>query len=190
MIVAKILAAVVAAALLNRVRGGLLSEMGWNVGSTVQRVLYALGLSAIVFWLTANIVVSAVTAPLFFAGVAAFGWGSWMDLKRSPDVFNESLDPIFKKTINKLWPQGTYGYEFVALSLRGLLVTLPAGAAFIVAFGTTGAIYAASGLAMGVVYEAAWRIAERTGKTAHVIGIAESMFGAWCGGALAASLVL
>ena len=189
MILAKILAAVVAAALLNRVRGGLLSEMGWNVGSTVQRVIYALGLSAITFWLPAN-VMAVPTAPLFFAGVAVFGWGSWMDLKRSPDVFNESLDPIFKKTIGRLWPQGSYGYEFAALSLRGSLVTLPAGAALIVAFGSSGALYAASGLAMGVVYEAAWRIAERTRKTAHVLSIAESLFGAWCGGALAASLVL
>lgn len=145
--------------LLNRWRGGWLL----GPGATGRRMILAAATTA---WVLALLQSGANTEAALFAscfwGLSYLGWvpgwGSYMDMGRSGKPDNEFLRPLlnlfFADTGNNL------ARDFAGMTIRGLVVTAPAGAVLAYWYLTAGLIYAASGLAMGAVYWLAWKVGE------------------------------
>jgi hypothetical protein len=157
------LAAALFGGFLFRMRGGLLP-----LGSTLlSRLWWVLPLAAF----------ALATAPwpwaLAFAaasyGTLALGWGSYMDLGRMPGEDNEPLKYVMKFTG---LAEGSFAYDFVGMTLRGLVLTVPG-----VLIGEWAYVFA--GLLMGAIYEASWRLWAR-----RATELAECVFGALLGVAL------
>ncbi len=153
--------------LLNRWRGGWLP----GPGNTVRRLILAAATTAwMLTLLRPEIGREAVLLALSFWALSFAGWvpgwGKWMDMGHMGH---------------------TVRHDLIGMTLRGLVVTGPAGAALAYWHLQAGLIYAASGLAMGAIYLASWAFYDHTpvrwrGFGGTVGG--EFLFGTWIWGAL------
>jgi hypothetical protein len=163
-------------AFLYRLRGGLIP----TGSTTLARLLFAVPLGLFAAWMI-GVPISphgAITAAVLIAATMPgllLGHGSYQDLKRMPDTFNELLDKVLPHLGLE---RGTYEYELMGLALKGIAVTLPLGIA-LSALGHRGAFYAICGFAMPAFYEIGWRIPSRIKGFEQGIELAEALFGAW-----------
>ncbi len=177
--------------LLNRWRGGWLPGFG---GATTRRLILAAATTAFMLTLAQPALVweTALLAGAFWLlswlGWIP-GWGSYMDMGHMPDGDNEFLRPLLDLFFDGT--EASVTRDFVGMTVRGLVVTGPAGAVLAYWYLGPGLVYALSGLAMGAIYLLGWKIYDAGGFSAG--GWAkeyggtvanEFMFGTWLWGAL------
>lgn len=172
--------------LFNRIRGGLIP----TGSTTIGRFLFAgpIGLFA-AYMVDASFGWHGLLLVLLFIGLTfpglALGHGSYMDLKRMPDTFNELLDKVLPRLGLR---QGSYAYEWWGLALKGLCVTAPLGIALGFISSDRALYYAAIGLTMPAWYELAWRVPSHIKGLSRGPELGEVFFGAWLWVALYVSL--
>lgn len=159
---------IILGAALFRIRGGWL-----DVGSsTVGRLIWSVPLGLLAGGISWN-PWALIVGPLLFLCVLP-GWGSYMDLGRMPKPDNESIRFIVRVVP---FPDGSFWYDFWGLTIRGLILTLPAGA--LLGYITGNYLFAGAGLLMAPLYMLGWKVKGTE--------IAEWLFGGWLGGMLAMS---
>lgn len=153
-----------------RIRGGW-QPFGLSLGgTTVNRLFWSAVMTAIGALIAFDWRLTALF-PAFFLGIL-MGWGSYMDLGRMPKPDNESLRALVRLSGLK---DGSFWYDFVGLTVRGLALTLLPG--LVLGWFAGGWIYVAAGLLMAPAYWLGWKL----GGTEQ----AEFIFGGWLGLALA-----
>lgn len=196
---------------LNRVRGG---GFPWFYikGATKARLLFTAPLTVLVAWLLldgVDLTTAIYLSPLLFAELwlgVLLGWGSYTDLGRMPEPDNEFLKPLLDSTLGdestdvlpedagfvEMLRSKRWWRDFVGLSLRGLVWTLPAGFVATMAAGFFGgvwcpaALWGFSGIAMGVIYEVSWRLPSTVGCLKRGPELGEFLMGVWLFGTVAA----
>ena len=143
--------------LLNRARG----SGAVPPGHQVKRVVFALATGTLLYYVGAPWEWASGAAVLFFLGLLK-GWGQWMDLGR---ISGRRLE------------------EGLMLSLRGLWLTGLAGGPLVYVVGLDFLPFALSGLAMGPLYELAWRIPIKWEHARQGPPLGEILFGTavWAG---------
>jgi len=147
-----------------RIRGGAYDEYEHIVpyrllGSTAIRIYYALAISSVI-WVIHSLVWWSLPllVGLLWLGVV-FGWGEWMTIG-----------------VNTGKPWRDLGM----MSLRGLLVTGPAGLLLWLLGAPIGITFGLCGLGMGLCYALGWHVAWPWWDK-DPLARAEIIFGAWIG---------
>lgn len=199
------LTAIIACGFANWIRGGLWGEeikaalravhpaieAAWrSVGDRLLTIAAAL---ALVAWLCGAGWAALAAWPVLYAGFV-MGWpwigmgrlnegssAAWAASRASRGRWLAGLaEDIYFGPPSQFWTaRERWAYDAACLALRGLVVTIPPGAA-LYAFGPVAAWWAFSGLLMPLAYEAGQHF---PGKLRGTAG-GEVLFGAWLGAAL------
>lgn len=168
-----------------RLRGSELWDHWTRTGTTGGRLLWS-ALASFCVVAACNWSPLAIgVAPLLFVGVL-LGWGSWMTLGREATETNETLDYwIGDPVAGLMWwlfpSRVHYAYQLAMMTIRGLLITAPAGVYLLFLVGWSALPFTLSGLLFGLCYEIGWRIPSRVPHLEIGPPIGEILFGAVVG---------
>lgn len=168
-----VLLAILLGGLTNRIRGGLFGDRIRKVlpfyGSTLGRLVYATPYGLLTgvlvsWWLAIPVILAA------WLGVVT-GWGTFMDMGKNPDGHTDDKEPPITTILGLESPDWDFKerlvHNFLGITLRGGLVSLPMGLILWSPF-------MAAGLLMGPIY----LVSSLVVKGDHV-EVAEVIFGAY-----------
>lgn len=165
--------AIVAGAVLNRIRGGWLTGV-LPGGVTVKRIAFGVG-AGLIAWAAGLLWwKAALLAVLVWLGMT-FGWGAYMDMGRNPlGHLDEPERPIFW-IIGQAAPGWSFRrrwiFDAAGMTLRGLLLFGPL--ALVLPWPVV-----AGALLMPLCYEIGWRVPSSIPHLAQGPEVAEVLFGA------------
>lgn len=144
-----------------RLRGSALWDQWTGTGTTGGRLIWAGTVTLCLFVAGAKLWALAALPIMFLCAVP--GWPASIDLGRN---------------------EGTWLRDFLIMTARGSLFTLPSGALLVWMVGPQFLPFAASGVLAGVCYEIGWRIPVRFEHLRQGPPLGEFIFGALIGGSI------
>lgn len=174
-----ILLAILAGALLNRIRGGWLADIIPG-GATTKRIAFGAGaglyawLAGVAWWQ------GAILAALVWLGMT-FGWGAYMDMGRNPRGHLDAPEKPISWLLGRpgrdwsLWRR--WCFDAAGMTLRGLLLFGPL--ALVLPWPIV-----AGALLMPLCYEIGWRVPSTLPHFTRGPEIAELLFGGTTYGAI------